>query len=66
MLTCFTQTQAVQKSAEWQVGVYVRVHGNVSEFNNDWRVQAFNVRAITDFNEVCGTCSFALYPCTYI
>ncbi len=44
--------QAVQKSAEWQVGTYVRVHGSMSEFNNVHRVQAFNVRAITDFNEV--------------
>lgn len=57
MLTCpysslLCATQAVQKSSEWQVGTYVRVHGNLSDFDGNYRIQAFNVRAITDFNEV--------------
>ena len=41
-----------QKAAELQVGSYVRVHGKFSEFNGAWRIQAFHVRPITDFNEV--------------
>ncbi|BDA40890.1 probable replication protein A 32 kDa subunit B [Coccomyxa sp. Obi] len=41
-----------QRIAEWRPGVYVRVYGNVSDFDDNWRIQAYNIRTITDFNEV--------------
>ena len=41
-----------QRIAEWRTGVYVRVHGNVSDFDDNWRILAYNIRTITDFNEV--------------
>lgn len=45
--------QMAQRIAEWRPGVYVRVYGNVSDFDDKWRIQAYNIRTITDFNEVC-------------
>lgn len=44
--------QMAQRIAEWRPGVYVRVYGNVSDFDDNWRIQAYNIRTITDFNEV--------------
>lgn len=44
--------QMAQRIAEWRTGVYVRVHGNVSDFDDNWRILAYNIRIITDFNEV--------------
>jgi hypothetical protein len=46
--------QAAQKKAEWRPGVYVRVFGHARSGVNDsvLRVTGFNVRTITDFNEV--------------
>lgn len=44
--------QMAQRIAEWRPGVYVRVHGNVSDFDDNWRILAYNIRTITDFNEV--------------
>ena len=38
--------------AEWQVGVYVRAHGHVNTFNRERMLVAFNLRRITDLNEV--------------
>lgn len=38
--------------AEWRTGIYVRVHGKISEFDNKKSIMAFQVRLITDFNEV--------------
>jgi hypothetical protein len=47
----FCLLQTVQRASEWRPGVYVRVHGNLSDFENKWRVQAYHIRAVTDFNE---------------
>jgi hypothetical protein len=45
--------QAAQKKAEWRPGVYVRVFGHARCGNDQvLRMQGFNVRTITDFNEV--------------
>jgi hypothetical protein len=45
--------QAAQKKAEWHPGVYVRVFGHARCGNDSvLRVTGFNVRTITDFNEV--------------
>jgi hypothetical protein len=41
-----------QRRAEWRAGVYVRVHGHVSNFGRNQEVIAFNIRPITDYNEV--------------
>jgi hypothetical protein len=41
----------MEKAAELVRGAYVRVHGKVGEFEGRWRVQAFHVRLVTDFNE---------------
>lgn len=38
--------------AEWQVGVYVRAHGHINSFNRERMMVAFNIRRITDLNEV--------------
>jgi len=39
------------QAAEWGVGVYVRIHGKISDFDNKKRVQAFQIQPVTDFNE---------------
>ncbi len=39
------------QAAEWGVGVYVRIHGKISDFDNKNRVQAFQIKPVTDFNE---------------
>ncbi|KAK9831904.1 hypothetical protein WJX81_007708 [Elliptochloris bilobata] len=39
-------------AADWRVGVYVRVHGKISDFDNKKRINAWQIRPITDFNEV--------------
>ncbi|CAK0755876.1 hypothetical protein CVIRNUC_002408 [Coccomyxa viridis] len=44
--------QTMQKMSEWREGVYVRVYGALSEFEGNFRILAFNVRKVTDFNEV--------------
>lgn len=45
--------QAAQKKAEWSPGVYVRVFGHARCGNDQvLRITGFNVRTITDFNEV--------------
>ena len=44
--------QAMQRMSDWREGVYVRLHGNLSEFEGKFRILAFNVRKVTDFNEV--------------
>ena len=44
--------QTMQKMSEWREGVYVRVYGALSEFEGKFRILAFNVRKVTDFNEV--------------
>ncbi|KAL6773920.1 RFA2 [Auxenochlorella protothecoides x Auxenochlorella symbiontica] len=41
-----------QHRAEWRVGVYVRAHGHVNHFNREKMLVAFNIRLITDHNEV--------------
>lgn len=38
--------------AEWRTGIYVRIHGKIREFDNKKSIMAFQVRLITDFNEV--------------
>ncbi|WIA08267.1 hypothetical protein OEZ85_007710 [Tetradesmus obliquus] len=44
---------AAQKKAEWSPGVYVRVFGHARCGNDQvLRITGFNVRTITDFNEV--------------
>ena len=44
--------QADQQRQDWQVGKYVRVHGHLRSFDGRMRIQSFNIRPITDFNEV--------------
>lgn len=44
--------QERQHRAEWRVGVYVRAHGHVNHFNREKMLVAFNIRLITDHNEV--------------
>ena len=46
------RVQTMQKTSEWREGVYVRVYGALSEFEGNFRILAFNVRKVTDFNEV--------------
>ena len=46
------RAQTMQKMSEWREGVYVRVYGALSEFEGNFRILAFNVRKVTDFNEV--------------
>ena len=33
------------------MGVYVRIHGKISDFDNKKRVTAWQIRPVTDFNE---------------
>ncbi|KAK9833208.1 hypothetical protein WJX74_010485 [Apatococcus lobatus] len=40
------------KKAELRLGVYVRVHGHLRVFDGQKSIVAFNMRPITDFNEV--------------
>ena len=42
---------AAAQVADWRVGVYVRIHGKVSDFDNKKRVIAWQIRPVTDFNE---------------
>ena len=49
---CGVHVQTMQKMSEWREGVYVRVYGALSEFEGNFRILAFNVRKVTDFNEV--------------
>lgn len=46
--------QLAQKRNEWRAGTYVRVYGHMRTFNNAKSMVAFNIRPITDFNEVGG------------
>lgn len=39
--------------SEWREGVYVRLYGNMTEFEGNFRLLAYIVRKVTDFNEVC-------------
>ena len=50
--------QDAAKKAELRMGVYVRVHGHLRVFDGQKSVVAFNMRPITDFNEVsrCHAC----------
>jgi replication factor A2 len=41
-----------QRKAEWKEGVYVRVHGHLRAFGGEKSIVAFNIRPVTDFNEV--------------
>lgn len=41
-----------QRRAEWRPGMYVRVHGHINSFGRTQEVVAFNIRPITDSNEV--------------
>ncbi|EFN58502.1 hypothetical protein CHLNCDRAFT_140549 [Chlorella variabilis] len=41
-----------QRRAEWRAGMYVRVHGHISNFGRTQDVLAFNIRTVTDHNEV--------------
>ncbi len=45
--------QAMQRMSEWREGVYVRLYGNMTEFEGNFRLLAYIVRKVTDFNEVC-------------
>lgn len=38
--------------AEWKVGAYVRVYGHLRAFQGQRGVIAFNMRPVTDFNEI--------------
>ena len=49
-LQCGLQDAA--KKAELRMGVYVRVHGHLRVIDGQKSVVAFNMRPITDFNEV--------------
>lgn len=40
------------RRAEWRQGIYVRVHGHISSFGKAQEVVAFNIRPVTDHNEV--------------
>ncbi|CAL5227370.1 g10320 [Coccomyxa viridis] len=44
--------QAMQRMSEWREGVYVRLYGNMTEFEGNFRLLAYIVRKVTDFNEV--------------
>lgn len=41
-----------RNKAEWQVGVYVRVTGQLRTFQGQRNVVAFQIRPVSDFNEV--------------
>ncbi|PRW56187.1 replication A 32 kDa subunit A-like [Chlorella sorokiniana] len=41
-----------QRRAEWRAGSYVRVHGHISNFGKNQEVIAFNIRPVTDHNEI--------------
>eukprot|EP00192_Tetraselmis_astigmatica_P020965 CAMPEP_0117668312 /NCGR_PEP_ID=MMETSP0804-20121206/11474_1 /TAXON_ID=1074897 /ORGANISM="Tetraselmis astigmatica, Strain CCMP880" /LENGTH=276 /DNA_ID=CAMNT_0005476179 /DNA_START=95 /DNA_END=925 /DNA_ORIENTATION=+ len=41
-----------QNKAQWCMNAYVRIHGGLRSFGNDKHLMAFNIRAVTDFNEV--------------
>ena len=41
-----------QRRAEWRPGMHVRVHGHISSFGRSQEVVAFNIRPVTDHNEV--------------
>lgn len=41
-----------QKRAAWRPGMYVRVHGHLSNFGESQYVLAFNIRLVADHNEV--------------
>jgi hypothetical protein len=43
--------QLQQRKAECRVGVYVRVHGHMREFNGERGIIAFSIRPVTDYNE---------------
>lgn len=49
--------QLQQNKAQWCQDAYVRIHGNIRTFGHDRQVVAFQIRAVTDFNEVCPCCS---------
>eukprot|EP00884_Botryococcus_braunii_P013572 jgi/Botrbrau1/22215/Bobra.168_1s0046.1 len=38
--------------ADWQPGVYIRVHGHIRYFDGKRSIVGFNIRVIQDFNEV--------------
>jgi replication factor A2 len=38
--------------AEWKLGSYVRVYGHLRAFQGQRGVIAFNMRPVTDFNEI--------------
>jgi len=44
--------QLEQRKAEWREGVYVRIHGHLRAFGGEKSIVAFNIRPVTDFNEV--------------
>ncbi|KAI3436764.1 hypothetical protein D9Q98_006176 [Chlorella vulgaris] len=41
-----------QRRAEWRPGMYVRIHGHISNFGKSQDVLAYNIRPVTDHNEV--------------
>lgn len=43
---------AAARRAAWTPGAYVRVHGHVRVFDGARSIVAFNVRPVTDSNEV--------------
>jgi len=43
---------AAARRADWRAGAYVRVHGHVRSFDGKPSIVAFNVRPVTDHNEV--------------
>ncbi|KAK9864910.1 hypothetical protein WJX84_000889 [Apatococcus fuscideae] len=49
------------KKAELRLGVYVRVHGHLRVFDGQKSVVAFNMRPITDFNEVTYHCLQSIF-----
>ncbi|KAK9810493.1 hypothetical protein WJX72_011667 [[Myrmecia] bisecta] len=53
--------QVQQRLQQYRVGMYVRAHGHVRSFQNQKSVVAFNLRAITDYNEV----TYHLLQCVF-
>lgn len=41
-----------QRRSEWREGVYVRAYGHLTTVGRERSMVAFNLRTITDFNEV--------------
>lgn len=39
------------------MGKYVRVYGMIKWFNEQLSITAYNIRPVTDFNEVGGDCA---------